>query len=359
MDKRCEVKFALIFMSDKCHFKVIILDTTCKSMIDAECMCKNEEVKNMTQVIKVDSLVKKYKEVVALEHLTLSVNEGEIFGLLGPNGSGKSTAINCILSLLKYDKGEIEVFGQKMEPKSYELKKMIGVVPQEVAVYEHLTVQENIDFFCGLYVKDKALRKQYVDDAIKFVELEEFRKFRPKKLSGGLKRRLNIACGIAHKPKLIFFDEPTVAVDPQSRNKILDNIEELQRQGCTIVYTSHYMEEVERLATRVSIIDKGQVIATGTVDELKKLIKKNELITIHVAGLQEDIISKIEALENIFSVDYEDSVLKIEAGEGKHNVVDVVTLLQNSGYKLQKIFSEQPTLNDVFLELTGKALRDE
>lgn len=313
----------------------------------------------MTEVIKVENLVKKYKEIVALEHLTLTVNEGEIFGLLGPNGSGKSTAINCILSLLKFDKGDIKVFGKKMEPKSYDLKKMIGVVPQEVAVYEDLTVQENVDFFCGLYIKDKETRKKYVDEAIKFVELDDFRKFKPKKLSGGLKRRLNIACGIAHKPKLIFFDEPTVAVDPQSRNKILDNIEELQRQGCTIVYTSHYMEEVERLATRLAIIDKGQVIASGTVDELKKMIKKNELITIEVSGVSEEVIEKIESMKNIFSVDYKDSTLKVEAGEGKHNVVDIINLLQDNGYKMQKIFSVQPTLNDVFLELTGKELRDE
>lgn len=313
----------------------------------------------MAEVIKVENLVKKYKEIVALEHLSLSVNEGEIFGLLGPNGSGKSTAINCILSLLKYDKGDIKVFGKKMEPKSYDLKKMIGVVPQEVAVYEDLTVYENVDFFCGLYIKDKETRKKYVDEAIKFVELDDFRKFKPKKLSGGLKRRLNIACGIAHKPKLIFFDEPTVAVDPQSRNKILDNIEELQRQGCTIVYTSHYMEEVERLATRLAIIDKGQVIASGTVDELKKMIKKNELITIEVSGVTEEIIEKIEAMKNIFSVDYRESTLKVEAGEGQHNVVDIINLLQENGYKMQKIFSVQPTLNDVFLELTGKELRDE
>ncbi|MCQ2468087.1 MAG: ABC transporter ATP-binding protein [Clostridia bacterium] len=313
----------------------------------------------MAEVIKVENLVKKYKEIVALEHLTLSVNEGEIFGLLGPNGSGKSTAINCILSLLKYDKGDIKVFGKKMEPKSYDLKRLIGVVPQEVAVYEDLTVQENVDFFCGLYIKDKETRKKYVDEAIKFVELDDFRKFKPKKLSGGLKRRLNIACGIAHKPKLIFFDEPTVAVDPQSRNKILDNIEELQRMGCTIVYTSHYMEEVERLATRLAIIDKGQVIASGTVDELKKMIKKNELITIEVPGVAEEVIEKIEAMKNIFSVDYKESTLKVEAGEGKHNVVDIINLLQDNGYKMQKIFSVQPTLNDVFLELTGKELRDE
>ena len=313
----------------------------------------------MSEILKVTGLVKRYKELIALDNVSLSVREGEIFGLLGPNGSGKSTTINCILSLLEYDKGEISVFGKKMTPKSYDLKKDIGVVPQEVAVYETLNVYENIDFFCGLYIKDKAKRKQYVQEAIDFVALNDFVKFRPKKLSGGLKRRLNIACGIAHKPKLIFFDEPTVAVDPQSRNKILEGIEQLRRNGATVVYTSHYMEEVEQLCDRVSIIDKGHVIAEGTIDELKGMIKKSEIITIETAGLDNGILEKINELPRVFNIDYKENVLKVEAGSGKHNVIDIVNILQDGGYSMKKIFSEQPTLNDVFLELTGKELRDE
>ena len=314
---------------------------------------------NVSEILKVNGLVKRYKELIALDNVSLSIKEGEIFGLLGPNGSGKSTTINCILSLLEYDKGEITVFGKEMTPKSYDLKKDIGVVPQEVAVYDTLTVYENIDFFCGLYIKDKAKRKQYVQEAIDFVALNDFKKFRPKKLSGGLKRRLNIACGIAHKPKLIFFDEPTVAVDPQSRNKILEGIEQLRDNGATIVYTSHYMEEVEQLCDRVSIIDKGHVIAEGTLDELKGMIKKSEIITIETAGLDENTLEKINELPRVFNTSYKDNVLKVEAGSGKHNVIDIVNILQDSGYSMKKIFSEQPTLNDVFLELTGKELRDE
>ena len=313
----------------------------------------------MSEILRVDGLVKRYKELIALDNVSLKVKEGEIFGLLGPNGSGKSTTINCILSLLEFDKGEISVFGKKMTPKSYDLKKDIGVVPQEVAVYDTLNVYENIDFFCGLYIKDKATRKQYVQEAIDFVALNDFVKFRPKKLSGGLKRRLNIACGIAHKPKLIFFDEPTVAVDPQSRNKILEGIEQLRKNGATVVYTSHYMEEVEQLCDRVSIIDRGHVIAEGTIDELKGMIKKSEIITIETAGLDNRLLEKINELPNVFNVDYKDNVLKVEAGSGKHNVIDIVNILQDGGYSMKKIFSEQPTLNDVFLELTGKELRDE
>jgi len=217
-----------------------------------------------TPVVKVENLVKRYKDLVALDHFNLEIEEGEIFGLLGPNGSGKTTTINCILSLLSFDKGTIEVFGKEMHPNSYDLKRQIGVVMQNVAVFDDLTVYENIDYFCGLYIRDKKLRKQYIEDAISFVGLEDFQKFYPKKLSGGLLRRLNIACGIAHKPKLIILDEPTVAVDPQSRNKILEGIQELNRQGATIIYTSHYMEEVEQICTRIAIMDKGRNLALGT-----------------------------------------------------------------------------------------------
>jgi len=217
-------------------------------------------------VVRVKNLVKRYGDLLALDHLSFSIKEGEIFGLLGPNGSGKTTAINCILSLLKYDKGEIEVFGQPMRPDAYDIKRNIGIVMQNVAVYDELTVYQNIDYFCGLYISDKSTRKRLVNEVIDFVGLGEFTGFYPKKLSGGLLRRLNIACGIAHKPKLIILDEPTVAVDPQSRNKILEGILELNRQGATIIYTSHYMDEVEQICGRIMIIDRGREIATGTKD---------------------------------------------------------------------------------------------
>lgn len=312
----------------------------------------------MSEMIKVDGLVKRYKELIAVDNFSMTVNEGEILGLLGPNGSGKSTTINCILSLLEYDKGTITITGKEMSPKAYDLKQMIGVVPQEVSLFDELNVYENIDFFCGLYVKDKAQRKKLVEEAIEFVELGEFKKFKPKKLSGGLKRRLNIACGIAHKPKIIFFDEPTVAVDPQSRNKILEGIEELRKQGATIIYTSHYMEEVEQLADRIIILDKGQQIAEGTVDELKNMIKKCEIIRVEVKGVTDEDLNKIKEMKNVFHAEYDGKMLKIEAGKG-NNVVEIIKILEEKGYRLKNVYSEQPTLNDVFLELTGKELRDE
>ena len=309
-------------------------------------------------VVKVSNLVKRYKEVLALDHLNLEVEEGEIFGLLGPNGSGKTTAINCILSLLKYDKGSIDVFGLPMRPDAYSIKKDIGVVMQEVAVFEELTVYENIDYFCGLYISNKSERRELVEEAIDFVGLSEFRKFYPKKLSGGLLRRLNIACGIAHKPRLIIMDEPTVAVDPQSRNKILENIVELNRKGSTIIYTSHYMEEVEHICSKITIIDKGKVIAAGTKEELKGMISVGEKITVEVFGITEEQIKSLESIPTISSAVYDGKLLRVKSHIGKNNLEKVLQFINAEKISFGKIYTELPTLNDVFLEITGKELRD-
>ena len=309
-------------------------------------------------MIHIENLVKRYGNLVALDHLNLDIEEGEIFGLLGPNGSGKTTAINCMLALLKYDKGTITIFGKEMQPNSYDIKKNIGVVMQNVAVFDQMTVRENIDYFCGLYVKDKSKRKELVEEAIEFAGLEDFQKMRPKKLSGGLLRRLNIACGIVHKPRLIIMDEPTVAVDPQSRNKILEGILSLNRQGSTIIYTSHYMEEVEQICSRIAIIDHGRVLATGTTEELKKMIKTGETITIEAIALDEELLTDIRTLPPVFDVIYDNQVLKIRLSGAKHNLVRILNYLQERDISFGRVFSELPTLNDVFLEITGKELRD-
>ncbi|MBQ6251987.1 ABC transporter ATP-binding protein [Ruminococcus sp.] len=309
-------------------------------------------------VVKINELVKRYGDLIALDHFSLEIKEGEVFGLLGPNGSGKTTTINCLLSLLAFDKGDIEIFGKKMTPVSYDIKKEIGVIMQNVAVFEELTVYENIDYFCGLYITDKAKRKQCVEEAIKFVGLEDFRKFYPKKLSGGLLRRLNIACGIAHKPKLIILDEPTVAVDPQSRNRILEGIQELNRSGATVIYTSHYMEEVEQICTRIAIMDKGRKVAEGTKDELKRMIKNTETITIEILELPDDVRREISGLPHVYDVRFDDSKLVIGCSGGKHNLTRVLDVLQKRELSFGRVYTELPTLNDVFLEITGKALRD-
>lgn len=309
-------------------------------------------------ILKVNNLVKRYDNLLALDHLNLEVKKGEIFGLLGPNGSGKTTAINCILSLLKYDKGEIFVFDKPMTPEAYDIKKDIGIVMQNVAVFNELTVYDNIDYYCGLYVQDKNERKKLVQEAIDFVELNDYKKFYPKKLSGGLLRRLNIACGISHKPKLIIMDEPTVAVDPQSRNKILEGILELNKQGATVIYTSHYMEEVEQICSRIVILDSGKIIAEGTKEELKNMISLGEKITIEAYGVTSEQIDTLKAMENIAQVEYSNNNLVVRAKKGMNNLEHVLEFIKTKGISFGRIYSEMPTLNDVFLEITGKELRD-
>lgn len=309
-------------------------------------------------IVKIENLVKRYGDLVALDHLNLEIQEGEIFGLLGPNGSGKTTAINCLLALLKYDKGTIRVFGEEMQPDSYELKKQIGVVPQNVAVFEQMTVYENIDYFCGLYVEDKKRRKELVADALRFVGLEDYKKMLPRKLSGGLLRRLNIACGIVHRPKLILMDEPTVAVDPQSRNKILEGILELNRQGSTVIYTSHYMEEVEQICSRIVIMDRGRNVAAGTTEELKQMIKTGEIIKIEGILLEPEQQKAVEELPHVFQVSYKNQILIVKCTSGKHNLIRILNYLQQQEISFGRVFAQQPTLNDVFLEITGKELRD-
>lgn len=309
-------------------------------------------------VVTINNLVKRYGDLIAIDHLNLEVHEGEILGLLGPNGSGKSTTINCILSLLKYDKGTIEIFGKPMKPNAYDVKQDIGIVMQNVAVFGELTVHDNIEYFCGLYVKDKTLRKQYVQEAIDFVGLNDFVKFYPKKLSGGLLRRLNIACGIAHKPKLVILDEPTVAVDPQSRNNILEGIQKLNENGTTVIYTSHYMEEVENLCTRIVIIDKGKEVASGTKDELKAMIKTGEKITATIYNLSEEMLQKLLAIPSVLSAEYKNNTLNVRLSRGPDSIMTILDFLNTNKIVFEKIYSEQPSLNDVFLEITGKELRD-
>ena len=277
------------------------------------------EVKDGTRdtgpAVEIDSLIKRYGELVAVDGLSLKIPRGQVLGLLGPNGSGKTTTINCILQLLAYDKGSIRVFGEPMTPTAYGLKRRIGVVPQDVAVFDELTVAENVNAFCALYVRDRIERRRLVAEAIGFVGLEKFVRFKPKKLSGGLLRRLNIACGIAHGPDLVILDEPTVAVDPQSRGAILDGIKRLNKRGATIVYTSHYMEEVERLCDRIVIMDRGRQVASGTSDELKAMIGTGERIRVEIADpvpLGEEALEDLRRLEHVRTAAYQDGEVLVE-----------------------------------------------
>ena len=312
----------------------------------------------VTNIIEVEGLTKDYKQLRALNKLSFQVRQGEILGLLGPNGSGKTTAINCILSLLRFSSGSVKIFGKEMHPNAFVIKRRLGVVFQDVAVFDELTVAQNLEYFTGLYVSDKRERAQMIDAAVKLVGLQDYLKFRPKQLSGGLLRRLNLACGIAHKPDLIFLDEPTVAVDPQSRNNILDGIVTLRDQGATVVYTTHYMEEVEQICDRIIILDKGQIIAQGTIDELKQLSNIEEKVTLQGVELSPELKEKLDSDPQIESVTSRNRMVQLVYRHGQNHVSALIDQLRQAGVSYESIYSERPTLNDVFLQLTGKELRD-
>lgn len=309
-------------------------------------------------MLEVKNVLKRYDDLVALDNLSLDIKKGEVYGLLGPNGSGKTTLINCILSLSKFEKGDIKIFDQPMSVDRYDLKAKIGYVPQEIAVFDELSVYDNIDFFCGLYIQDKATRKQYVEEAIEFVGLNDFRKFVPKKLSGGLKRRLNLACGLAHKPELLVLDEPTVAVDPQSRNAILEGIMDLNKKGMTVIYTSHYMDEVEQICTRISIIDKGKLLATGDKYELKKLVGLTDTLILKDIDMKNLDISQLESIEGLGKISLEGSNLSIGIQDNMA-MTHIFAYLENNDIFFKGMDINSPSLNDVFLEITGKQLRDD
>lgn len=312
----------------------------------------------MENLIEVKGLVKKYKDLTALDSIDLDVKKGRILGLLGPNGSGKSTAINCILSLLKKDSGSVKIYGKEMRPDAYDIKEKIGVVFQDVGVYDELNVYENIDYFCGLYIRDKKEREKLIARTLDLVGLNDFVKFKPRKLSGGLLRRLNIACGIAHRPDIIILDEPTVAVDPQSRNNILEGIKKLNEEGSTIIYTSHYMEEVDYLCDDIVIIDKGRVIAKGSSSELKDMIEINEKISFVVDDLGGQAKEKLKNMDHLIDFSYKDDTCRMTFSKGKENLIALVEILNEYKTSYRSINVEKPSLNDVFLELTGKDLRD-
>lgn len=312
----------------------------------------------MTNIIEVEGLTKDYQQLRALNKLTFQVRQGEILGLLGPNGSGKSTAINCILSLLRFTSGSVKIFGQEMRPDAFDIKRRLGVVFQDVAVFDELTVAQNLEYFCGLYLADKRKRAAMIAEAVQLVGLQDYLKFRPKQLSGGLLRRLNLACGIAHQPELIFLDEPTVAVDPQSRNNILDGIVTLRGQGATVVYTTHYMEEVEQICDRIIILDKGEIIAQGTINELKQLSNIEEKVTLQGVELSPELKEKLDSDTQIESVTSRNRMVQLVYRHGQNHVSVLVDQLRQAGVSYESIYSERPTLNDVFLQLTGKELRD-
>lgn len=309
-------------------------------------------------VIDVKNLVKRYGDLIALDHFDLEVKEGEILGLLGPNGCGKTTAINCILGLLKFDKGNIKLWGKEMSPSEYDLKAKIGLVPQEVAVFENLTVYENIDYFCSMYIRDRAERKQKIEKVVDFVGLKDYLKFKPGKLSGGLKRRLNIACGIVHGPELIIMDEPTVAVDAQSRNFILEGIKRLNAEGATVLYTTHYLEEAEEICTRIVIMDNAKNVASGTNESLKNLISTTEIIIVKIINLTEGARARLIEIPHLTEIKENNGEFELHFEKGSNNLTSLLKWMEAESLSYEKLYTKQPTLNEVFLALTGKELRD-
>lgn len=302
-------------------------------------------------------VVKRYGSVPALDHVDLEIREGEILGLLGPNGAGKTTAIRALAGLLPIDSGRVEIFGQAQSQAALDLRRRIGLVTQEVTVFEDLSARENLEFFGSLYgLKGPALRKR-IEETLDFVGLADHADQRPKAFSGGMKRRLNIACALTHEPALLIMDEPTVGIDPQSRNHILESVRSLRARGTSILYTSHYMEEVEALATRTVIMDQGHVIAQGTVDELIEGVHYESRIHLELATASEGLVAGLRAIPGVKGLDLDGRAITVVSEAGRDNLDQVLRLAQGFG-SLLSLRAEKPSLEDVFLTLTGKSLRD-
>lgn len=309
-------------------------------------------------IVEIKNLVKRFNDNIAVDNVNLSIKEGEIFGLLGPNGAGKTTTINTIIGLTKIDGGEIEIFGKNIKTHEMEIKKEIGIVPQDIALYEDMTAYENVTFFARLYGLRDGLLKERVEEALNFTGLWDKRKELVKKYSGGMKRRLNIACAIVHHPKLIIMDEPTVGIDPQSRNHILESVRKLNEMGSTIIYTSHYMEEVEELCTYITIMDHGKVIAKGTKDELKSLIALEEKVTFELSGTNYTIVDNIKGLSGVKDCTIEGKSISVISQKNSKNLGKIIDSISNTDSEILSVNIDKPTLEGVFLTLTGRTLRD-
>lgn len=312
----------------------------------------------MDSIIRVEGLEKSYKKTKAVQGITFDVKQGEILCLLGPNGAGKSTAINILITALKGDKGKIYFKGEELGKDTRNYRASLGVVPQELALYEELSAEKNVAFFAELYGVGRKERTARVDEALKFVGLLDKKKDKAKTFSGGMKRRLNIACAIAHNPKIIILDEPTVGIDPQSRNHILNSIKELRDKGATVVYTTHYMEEVEEISTRIIIMDHGKIIAEGTKEALKEKLaeEKQYLIEVDEAdNLEKDELYKIAGVKN---VDIEGNRIRMSVIKGIDNLDKIISMLIGSKLKINNVTNEEASLETVFLKLTGRTLRN-
>lgn len=308
------------------------------------------------KVLEVKNLVKRYGKNLAVSDIEFSVNQGEVFGLLGPNGAGKSTTINIITGLIQKDEGTVTILGKDLDKELTACKYDMGVVPQELAIYEDLTAAQNVSFFGSLYgLKGKELADK-VDQTLAFVGLSDKKKHKVKTFSGGMKRRLNIACGLVTDPKILFLDEPTVGIDPQSRNHILESIKQLNEQGLTVIYTTHYMEEAESLCDRIAIMDVGQIVAQGTMDELRNLVVDHWFIKLKTnQAIDERLIQRIPGVKSVETIGDQWVIACQNKGTQLRDLID---LFIKHDQMVEELRVEEPDLEDIFLTLTGKTLRD-
>ncbi|WP_062049072.1 ABC transporter ATP-binding protein [Bacillus sp. JCM 19034] len=308
-------------------------------------------------IASLQGVLKRYGSFVALDYIDLDIQKGEIIGLLGPNGAGKTTLIQTLTGMIPFEGGKVELFGQSKNPFSNMNKEKIGLVTQEITVFDELTAKENLHFFAGVYGLKGEERKKRVDQALKFVGLEDKGDKIPSKFSGGMKRRLNIACALTHQPKLLILDEPTVGIDPQSRNYILEAVKKLRDDGTTILYTTHYMEEVQAIASRVVIMDQGQIIKEGTVEELIRTVQHEEKVQIDVTDASKVPLKSLEAVSGVKKVVVTGNQLTIISAVGSGNLDRIISLVKEHAGVIG-IQADKPNLEAVFLTLTGKQLRD-
>lgn len=307
-------------------------------------------------ILQVKNLYKKYDKTEAIAGVDFSIKQGEIYGLLGPNGAGKSTLIKMIAGIENKDEGEI-IFEEK-ERNINKYKRNMGILTQDIAIYPSFTAYENISFFCSLYsFKGKELKRR-VEKSLEFVGLSDCKNKKAKEFSGGMMRRLHLACAIAHTPKLIIMDEPTVGIDPQSRNHILQSVKMLKDNGASIIYTSHYMEEIEEICDEICILDKGKIIAEGTSKYLKENFSKSNIYTISLKRKLENIEKYIIRVDGIENVSVNDKVIKCTYSNNNNTLQKLVNTICNNGGVIESIKNELPTLENVFLNLTGKNLRN-
>ncbi|MFC9711196.1 ABC transporter ATP-binding protein [Paenibacillus sp. NPDC056933] len=312
----------------------------------------------MVVILEVENIVKRYGSKISVDHLNLNVGKGEIFGLLGPNGAGKSTTISMIAGLLNFDQGEIRLAGISVKERPLEVKRKIGLVPQDLALYETMSAEDNVTFFARLYGLRGKLLKEKVEESLEFVGLQDRAKDAPSTFSGGMKRRLNIACAITHRPELIIMDEPTVGIDPQSRNHILESVRTLNQMGSTIIYTSHYMEEVAAISHRVAIMDKGHIIACGTEAELRERVASEEKIVLTTLGIGPAVVEELKLHPRVQAVEVSGDTLTITLPAAQPDLQDMLFICSKHEVSIQSLQVEEPDLETLFLNLTGRTLRD-